>query len=432
MALSPSSKNAGSGRLVRQRQRWTDGSAWLSFQLRPVITKRLLAGVFLLHLVRKNDAWMPIREYSTVMPSPYLLSPLRRAHPPQIDRGSRTSSRSTIVSKEWALLLPTHGTATRAVALRAGGRDTDRWEKEPSSSAKQPAKSSIVLVTAVSLLTACLLGATTGVLPGYTTPSGANAWLPLWDHAEAAVVGLQSAHLARDVGAMLLTGSLGYAFVQLVSWAVRTGRLAPRDARKIIHTLSAPLFMVLWPLFSPVESARWLAAIVPTLNALRLYLAASNVASESDLAAAVSRSGDAQEAVGGPFIYVCVMAASILLFWRTSPVAIVALSTMAAGDGMADLVGRRFGANNQWPNSNKSVAGTVAFWVSSTLVATGLLAWFQYTGCLVLPFGLAHVAGTVAGITLVSAILELLPWLGDDNYTVPFSAAVLTVLLLHA
>jgi dolichol kinase len=424
--LSRSSSKSAGGRLVRRRKRWADDSSVPLLQLRPVMA-RVLAILSLAALLRVCDAWMQIREYPAVT-SPYLLSPLRNPPHQQVDCGSRACSR-ILLSKE--LLLPKRGAAS-AFALRAGGRDTDRSEEVILSSKTQIAKGSTVLLTAVSLLAACLLGATTGVLPGYTTPSGANALLQLWDHAEAATVILQSAYLARDVGAMLLTGGLGYAFVQLVSWAVRAGRLAPRDARKIIHTLSAPLFMVLWPLFSPVESARWLAAIVPTLNALRLYLAASNVPSESDLAAAVSRSGDAQEAVGGPFIYVCVMAASIMLFWRSSPVGIIALSTMAAGDGMADLVGRRFGANNQWPNSNKSVAGTVAFWVSSTLVATGLLAWFQYTGCLILPFGLAQVASAVAGITLVSAILELLPWLGDDNYTVPLSAAVLTVLLLHA
>ena len=78
------------------------------------------------------------------------------------------------------------------------------------------------------------------------------------------------------------------------------------DARKLIHTFSAPLFLALWPLFSAVPAARIVAAIVPVLNAVRLSLASSwsNTSKTSGskknderaLAAAVSRSGDAKEA----------------------------------------------------------------------------------------------------------------------------------------
>lgn len=295
------------------------------------------------------------------------------------------------------------------VTMHAEGR------KETETPQRSGGKS-VVLGTAVTLMTGCIAAAATGVLPGYLVEGGGSVDRNL---------------LLRDVGSTVFTGVLGYAFVQINTWAVGAGKLEPRDARKVIHTLSAPLFMLFWPLFSANPSARIFAAIVPVLNAVRLFLAGSSNQSESDLATAVSRSGDAKEAVGGPFIYVCMLAASILLFWRDSPVGIVAMSTLAAGDGMADLVGRRYGAGNQWPGTKKSVAGTAAFWVSSAATATGLLAWMHFTGCLTLPFGFAEVAATVAGITLVSAALEVVPWLGDDNYTVPLSAALLSVLFLH-
>jgi len=64
---------------------------------------------------------------------------------------------------------------------------------------------------------------------------------------------------------------------------------------------------------------------------------------ERALTAAVSRSGDAKEAADDPFIYVVIMAVCMLCFWRNSVIGVVALSTLAAGDGMADRVGRRFG-----------------------------------------------------------------------------------------
>jgi phytol kinase len=283
-----------------------------------------------------------------------------------------------------------------------------------ASSTTASASSGLVLWTALSLLTTAILAAYTGILPGYVN----DTWF-LW----------------RDVGATLLTAVLGYAFVQLNTWAVRTDRLAPRDARKIIHTFSAPLFILFWPLFSPAPAARVLAALVPTVNAVRLFLASrEDRGEESDLAAAVSRSGNRNEALGGPFIYVIMLALSMLLFWRESPTGIVAMSCLAAGDGMADLCGRRFGASNPWPFAkNKSVAGSLAFVLASTLTATGLLVWMQYTGCLALPaFSVVDIAVTMAEISWVAAVFELIPWLGDDNYTVPISAAIASLVLFHS
>jgi len=61
---------------------------------------------------------------------------------------------------------------------------------------------------------------------------------------------------------------------------------------------------------------------------------------EVSLAAAVSPSGDRKEAVGGPLIYVGILSAAIVMFWRDVSAGIVALSTMAAGDGIADIIGR--------------------------------------------------------------------------------------------
>ena len=112
-------------------------------------------------------------------------------------------------------------------------------------------------------------------------------------------------------------------------------------------------------------------------------------------------------------------------------VGVIAMSTMAAGDGMADLVGRRFGRNNKWWFSeSKSVAGSIAFTIASSLASFGLVNWLIFTGCLETTFEPMALALRIFGISVLCAMVELLP-VGDDNYTVPLSAAVLTALLLH-
>ena len=68
--------------------------------------------------------------------------------------------------------------------------------------------------------------------------------------------------------AICITGAT--VFVEAVTHSAKIGILEPRDSRKIIHTLSAPLFMILWPLFSDAYGARAFADMVQLLNALRL------------------------------------------------------------------------------------------------------------------------------------------------------------------
>jgi ribulose-phosphate 3-epimerase len=235
-------------------------------------------------------------------------------------------------------------------------------------------------------------------------------------------------YILQDIGATLLTGMLGYLFVEAVTMAADLQWLEPRDSRKIIHTLSAPLFMLFWPVFSPATGSQCFAALVPMINAVRLFKAATDE-SEMSLRQAISRSGEAREALGGPFIYVVLLATEILCFWRGSPAGLVALATLAAGDGLADLVGRRWGKSNPWqPGYPKSIAGSLAFCGAAWGASAGILAWMQYWDCLS-AFDVGNVGVRLAVVTLAAAIMELLP-VADDNYTVPLSAGIGAFLLL--
>lgn len=141
------------------------------------------------------------------------------------------------------------------------------------------------------------------------------------------------------------------------------------------------------------------------------------------------------EAAGGPFIYVIIMTMAILAFWRDSPTGVVALSTMAAGDGLADIIGRRFGKSNQWPaaitgsKNRKSVAGSFAMIVGSVLTSLALLSWLHATGSLATLPPLGELTLKLIYISAAAAFCELIP-IADDNYTVPFTAAILSFYLL--
>lgn len=302
--------------------------------------------------------------------------------------------------------------------LHASNNKNDCDDVGASGDSKSGSKKTIVGLTALSAYSATTIAAKLQILPG--PPSVDGTMLAYTD-----------ALVARDFGASLLCAVLGLAFVKAITTLASRDILQPSDSRKIIHTLSAPLFMVFWPLFSGAGGARIFAGIVPLANAVRLFIAATGSEDEEELASAVSRSGDASEALSGPFFYVLVLLASVLAFWRDGYAGIIASSTMAAGDGLADLVGRRYGKDNKWFFSkDKSIAGSLAFFVGASSCSIALAWWFAYTGTLVPSMEFADIAVRIIFISAISAIVELIP-LVDDNWSVPLTAAILAAALLQ-
>jgi len=187
--------------------------------------------------------------------------------------------------------------------------------------------------------------------------------------------------------------------------------------RKIIHSGSAPLFIAHWPLYSDLPHARWFAGLIPFLQVVRLYLAGTRKGSvessnhegdsSSELIQAVSRSGNRGEALGGPLLYSIVLLLGTVFFFRESSVGIVAMSQMAAGDGFADIIGRRFGTVKWSFAPSKSIAGSAGFVVAGFAVSVGLLALMRYTG--VQSIDVVDKLTVLLGISVFSAAVELIP-----------------------
>lgn len=228
--------------------------------------------------------------------------------------------------------------------------------------------------------------------------------------------------------------AIGASLIWLEIWTslANNGKIDPKLSRKIIHCGSAPLFMCLWPLYSDDSYNKVLAAFVPFLNAARLFIAGirSNddmSSSSRRLAATISRSGSNKEALGGPLIYTIVLFLATIVFFRDSPTGVVAVCQMAAGDGLADIVGRRWGTA-KWPFSvNKSYIGSLSFVIGGFLVSAGVLQLLSVSGSLNL-----DVVANLPQLLLVSIICaatELVP-IGDDNVSVPLVGAIATALLI--
>lgn len=119
----------------------------------------------------------------------------------------------------------------------------------------------------------------------------------------------------------------------------------------------------------------------------------------------------------GIVLYPLAVLGLILCFRDRLDLAAAAWGILAAGDGMATLVGTTVRSSRLPWNHEKSVAGLLAFVTAGAIAAVGLLVWT--TG------GPLTVAVVVTGIVaaVVAGFVETVPITLDDNLTVPLAAA---------
>ena len=143
--------------------------------------------------------------------------------------------------------------------------------------------------------------------------------------------------------ALVITLILSILWLRINDLAAQHGWISGRLSRKIIHIGTGPLFVLCWLLFSPALSARYLAATVPLLITIQFFLVGIGVLKDEAAVQAMSRTGDRRELLRGPLIYGLMFVVLTIWFWKDSPVGMVALMLLCGGDGLADIVGRRWG-----------------------------------------------------------------------------------------
>jgi uncharacterized protein (TIGR00297 family) len=120
----------------------------------------------------------------------------------------------------------------------------------------------------------------------------------------------------------------------------------------------------------------------------------------------------------GTVLYPLSVLGLVLVFRERLDLVAAAWGILAAGDGMATLVGTTVASRRLPWNRDKSVGGLIAFCVAGTAAAALLLAWTRGVSVSQEILLLAAVAAGVA------AFVETIPISLDDNITVPIAAAV--------
>lgn len=234
--------------------------------------------------------------------------------------------------------------------------------------------------------------------------------------------------LGNDLLATITAFGVALIWLRLNDFAAQRGWLSSHVSRKLIHMGTGPLFVLCWPLFTDSAASRYLAALVPLLITAQFFLVGIGLIQDPAAVEAMSRSGDRREILRGPLYYGIVFVALTVIYWKDSPIGILALMLMCGGDGLADVIGRRFGKSRLPWNAGKSWLGSLGMFFGGWLFSLGVLSAYLALG--LFPGDLSGYLLPVTVIALAGTLVESLPLQDIDNLTVTLIALVLGHVLL--
>ncbi|HPH95514.1 MAG TPA: phosphatidate cytidylyltransferase [Anaerolineaceae bacterium] len=231
--------------------------------------------------------------------------------------------------------------------------------------------------------------------------------------------------------ALLVTFGVAVLWLRVNDYAAHKGCMSSSLSRKVIHTGTGPIFVLCWLLFDSAYEARFMAAAVPFAITVQFFLVGSGMMKDEAAVKALSRSGDRREILRGPLMYGIVFVLLTILYWRDSYNGMVALMVMCGGDGLADIVGSRFGKTRLPWSPGKSWAGSLAMFLGGWLLSFGVLAAHWLAGSMAAPpEALSAYVLPVGIIALTGTLVESIPLNDWDNITVPAAALLLGTFLL--
>jgi phytol kinase len=234
--------------------------------------------------------------------------------------------------------------------------------------------------------------------------------------------------LSSNLLAAFLTLLAALAWLRLNDFAAHRGWISSSLSRKIIHSGTGPIFVACWLLYNNTASARYLAALIPLAITAQFILVGTGMIKDPAAVQAMSRSGDRREILRGPLYYGLIFVLLTIFYWYDTPIGIIALMLMCGGDGLADIVGRRFGTAKLPWNRSKSWIGSAGMFFGGWLTSLAILALYVAAGIFTPPLSSYLLPLTL--IALAGTVVESLPLQDVDNITITLAALATGHLLL--
>jgi len=229
--------------------------------------------------------------------------------------------------------------------------------------------------------------------------------------------------LRSDFIAVLITFAISLGWLRMNDYAAHKGWISSRLSRKIIHIGTGPIFVLCWLLFPNTIASRYVAALVPFAITVQFFLVGIAVIRDDAAVKAMSRTGNPREILRGPLYYGIIFVVLTIIFWYESPIGIVALMLMCGGDGLADVLGRRYGRTHIPWNPIKTYMGSLGMFIGGLSLSIVILAMYVSVGIFTTPV-LVFLPSLLI-ISLAGTIVETLPLVDIDNITVTITAVIL-------
>jgi len=217
---------------------------------------------------------------------------------------------------------------------------------------------------------------------------------------------------------LLVSYAFVFGLIGLATILMKRKTLEPGAARKLIHIGVSNWWLIAMatfdnPLFASVGPLSFIL-----INALALRFR---------LFAAMDPGADSKN--WGTIYFPISLAILANLCWGgLMPLWVGAIGVLAMGwgDGLASLVGEKFGGKGMliW-GRRKTAAGTTAMFAASFLIALAFTLGFNARVSGALPAGLLSAIGVSAVTAGAAALVELLTPFGLDNLTVPLLTSLL-------
>ncbi len=150
----------------------------------------------------------------------------------------------------------------------------------------------------------------------------------------------------------------------------------------------------------------------------------------------MSRSGEPRELLGGTLYYALLMVIYCIIWFYVpagggiagaTPMAIIVFGCLAGGDGLADVIGRKYGGERKFGigGSERTIAGSIGMFIGSFLFSYVLLFFFS----LEVGWNIVALLVPVLLISIIATIVEALSPKGLDNWTVPIVVTIVILLM---
>lgn len=222
--------------------------------------------------------------------------------------------------------------------------------------------------------------------------------------------------------ALAITFAIALGFLRLMDFFAHRGWIESKLSRKLIHIGTGPIFVLCWFLFDDAPSARWLAELVPFAITIQFALIGFGILKDKASVDAMSRTGDPKEILRGPLYYGIMFVVLTLVYWKDSPIGIIALMMMCGGDGVADIFGRRIASPKLPWSKEKSVAGMVSVFVGGWVMSAVILYIYVNAGVFAAPVASYLLPLTI--ISLVGTVVESLHYKDIDNISMTLASAL--------